>query len=232
MAKFNKKNWLNVGDSGANDNNSVLNKTTMNDLENRIEAITTTTRASGQSSDDDMNNYTENGIYYFPYQPKNSPPVVNGFLVVMSYNNTVKQLFFRHGTANSNDFETYVRTRNDATTWSDWTKFFVERTRTGTVTCNSAFTNINVNKYTKVGNLVHIYFRIQATKEISGGQPIITLPFKAVENPNDLNVWISDGQYDIGTKFFAYVAGNLTAMHGDIVPANKWIHGSFWYVCE
>lgn len=37
MANFNKKNWLNAGESGATDDNSVINKTNMNDLEGRID---------------------------------------------------------------------------------------------------------------------------------------------------------------------------------------------------
>ena len=37
MADFNKKNWYNVGDTEATDSNSIASKTTMNDLENRIE---------------------------------------------------------------------------------------------------------------------------------------------------------------------------------------------------
>lgn len=36
MADFPIKNWLSVGESGANDSNSVINKTNMNDLEKRI----------------------------------------------------------------------------------------------------------------------------------------------------------------------------------------------------
>ena len=36
MATFNKKNWLSVGEEGANDNNSIISKENMNDLENRI----------------------------------------------------------------------------------------------------------------------------------------------------------------------------------------------------
>lgn len=36
MATFNKKTWYNAGETQANDTNSVLNKTTMNDLEQRI----------------------------------------------------------------------------------------------------------------------------------------------------------------------------------------------------
>ena len=33
---YQKKNWLSAGESGATDDNSVINKTNMNDLENRI----------------------------------------------------------------------------------------------------------------------------------------------------------------------------------------------------
>ena len=36
MAEFTQKNWLNTGDEGANESNSVASKENMNDLEKRI----------------------------------------------------------------------------------------------------------------------------------------------------------------------------------------------------
>ena len=40
MAEFSKKTWHNIGDSEANESNSILDKTNMNDLENRIDNVT------------------------------------------------------------------------------------------------------------------------------------------------------------------------------------------------
>ena len=52
---------------------------------------------------------------------------VNGWLKVMkgSSLNVVKQLWYRQGTVNSNDFNTYVRTRSSGV-WSDWKRFSMD----------------------------------------------------------------------------------------------------------
>lgn len=52
---------------------------------------------------------------------------VNGWLKVMkgSSLNVVKQLWYRQGTVNSNDFNTYVRTRSSGV-WSDWKRFSID----------------------------------------------------------------------------------------------------------
>ena len=77
----------------------------------------------------DLNDYTETGVYYFStsYTPINIPTgVVNGWLVVMkcNLNNVVKQIWYRQGTTNKNDFETYIRTKSG--TWGNWQRVMVE----------------------------------------------------------------------------------------------------------
>ena len=86
----------------------------------------------------DCNNYILSGCYYFDEErtPTNAPPgVVNGWLNVMSEqplnegrgSGFVKQIWYRAGTPNSNDFQTYVRTANVGVTgWSAWRKLVVE----------------------------------------------------------------------------------------------------------
>ena len=75
----------------------------------------------------DLNDYKTSGIYYFgsDHKPSNTPgELVNGWLIVIRYSeNTIKQIILRVGTANSNDFNTYVRTFLQGNTWSDWKKF-------------------------------------------------------------------------------------------------------------
>lgn len=80
----------------------------------------------------DLNDYTQDGVYYFGanYTPTNIPAGVNGWLKVMTgeQGGTIakKQIWYRHGTANSNDFETYVRTSTDGSTWGNWNKYVTE----------------------------------------------------------------------------------------------------------
>lgn len=78
-------------------------------------------RTTGQ----DLNNYTTDGWYYFAsdYKPTNIPAGSNGWLQVitatLSTGTYCKQLWYRLGTTNSNDFHIFVRTRS-TTTWSNW----------------------------------------------------------------------------------------------------------------
>lgn len=81
------------------------------------------------TSGTDVNNYVTSGIYSFSSSstPTNVPDgVVNGWLMVIASSTTaVKQLWYRNGTVNTNDFQTYVRTRNGSS-WSNWSKFGME----------------------------------------------------------------------------------------------------------
>lgn len=72
----------------------------------------------------DLNDYTETGRYFFSsatYAPDNRPVGTNGWLEVFKGSGSwVKQLWFRAGTNNSNDYNTYVRTKSAALGWSTW----------------------------------------------------------------------------------------------------------------
>lgn len=74
----------------------------------------------------DLNNFTEDGRWFFTssYTPLNIPSGNNGWLEVFTSNtiNTIKQIWYRSGTANSNDFQTFVRTRTSGV-WSSWKQF-------------------------------------------------------------------------------------------------------------
>lgn len=83
-----------------------------------------TVTTTGTSLDD----YIEPGVYYFAnnYTPTNIPVGVNGWLMVIPYSTSlIKQLWFRHGTNNTNDFHTYVRTCSGGA-WSTWRRFFTD----------------------------------------------------------------------------------------------------------
>ena len=80
---------------------------------------------------EDLDDYIYPGVYTFAssYAPSHIPAGNNGWLVVLRWptsdaSATVKQLWFRHGTAGSNDFETYVRTKLGNNAFGSWSKFY------------------------------------------------------------------------------------------------------------
>lgn len=78
------------------------------------------------STGQDLNNYKTEGRYYFPVAATNMPAGVNGILeVYLTPIGMVKQVWYRHGTANVNDYETYVRTFT-SNTWSSWKSYAIE----------------------------------------------------------------------------------------------------------
>jgi len=98
----------------------------------------------------DLNNYTDAGVYTFTNAsaPTNVPAGTNGWLVVMPWeegSDTIKQLWFRHGTVGSNDFETYVRTRIGTNEWGSWSKYYTTSNPPtyAEVGASPAFTNTN-----------------------------------------------------------------------------------------
>ncbi len=100
------------------------------ELESEIENLKSKTLTQMvKTADTDLNDYIEDGTYYFStsYTPLNIPSGSNGWLQVFSSNQLgVKQIWYRYGTANSNDFQTYVRTRTAANVWSDWKRFSID----------------------------------------------------------------------------------------------------------
>lgn len=129
----------------------------------------------------DLNNYVSNGTYYFgsTYAPINVPAGSNGALVVIVGTNFIKQLWFRHGTPNSNDSDTFVRTLSSGS-WSNWKKYSMEED-TGWIDLpleDGIASNDNTNKYKcryrKIGNRVDI---VGCVKGITADNAIIaTLP--------------------------------------------------------
>lgn len=80
-----------------------------------------------------LDDYTEPGVYYFSssYTPTDIPVGVNGWLVVLPNNGAnLKQLWFRQGTGNTNDYNTYIRT-GISNTWSSWRRFFTDADTVG-----------------------------------------------------------------------------------------------------
>lgn len=150
---YTKTNWVN--------NTTPINDTNLNKIEQgiydnslRIETQVVTT------ANTNLNDYTENGEYYFDVDraPINRPTGSNGWLKVINQtkNGAIKQLWFRQGTANANDYETYVRTLTG--TWSDWKQYTVDR---GTGRLAKA-TQRTSNKWMKICN---VKYRIHSAGE-------------------------------------------------------------------
>lgn len=93
-------------------------QTTLGTKFNTVQAVKT--------SGADLNNYKTSGIYHFSssYSPTNIPDGNNGWLIVLSgSSDEVKQIWLRQGTANSNDWMTYIRLYYTSGGWSTWRRF-------------------------------------------------------------------------------------------------------------
>lgn len=97
------------------------------------------------------NSYTSKGIYSFgqSYSPSNIPTGnSNGWLIVIPWNNnpsinTIKQIWLRHGTVNTNDYQIWVRTMIGGT-WSNWYNLADRVDKAGdTLTGSLTFNNKN-----------------------------------------------------------------------------------------
>ena len=117
---YEKQNWQN--------DITPLSDARLNYMEDGIERANNTIVVT--TANTDLNDYTETGLYYFStsYTPINIPTsLVNGWLSVIKSipNSLVKQIFYRGGTADKNDYETYVRTKVGGI-WSNWQRVMVE----------------------------------------------------------------------------------------------------------
>lgn len=84
----------------------------------------------------DLDDFKDPGFYYITsgntsVNIMSNYSVVNGYLIVLPTNSSdgrVKQVLLRHGTANNNDYMSYVRTYfGSSTGWSDWVRIITER---------------------------------------------------------------------------------------------------------
>ena len=177
MSRFQQKIWKNQGETGADENNSVLNKDAMNDLENRITNAFEYTNVTAENTN--LNDYLETGIYFFDakQKPENIPAGSNGWLQVIKGNGDfVKQIWYRAGTANLNDFETYVRTKT--TSWSAWRKYEIfEDSNWINLSLETGASVGNIKKkaqYRKIGKVVQLRGDVQGIAK--GDTLIATLP--------------------------------------------------------
>lgn len=181
-----------------------------------------------------LNDYTTTGVYYFSAGGTitNVPAGVNGWLIVIDSPGVgaIKQIWLRHGTANTNDFETYVRTL--ATTWSNWKKIAIDETiAQGTVTFPnpSYFSTIDVNKVYKKGNIVDFRFRGLISTNIPNNTTFLTLPHRT--NSDFFKIAYLGTEYTADTPYWVYAQDNRN-LRGGSATAGKWLHVSFTYIAE
>lgn len=186
------------------------------------------------ASNVNLNNYVETGLYYFPAGGTitNVPAGVNGWLLVINSASVggIKQIWFRHGTANTNDFETYVRTL--ANTWSNWKKIAIdEAIEQGAVTFPnpSYFSTIDINKVYKKGNIVDVRFRGLISTNIPNNTTFLTLPYRT--NSDFFRIAYLGTEYTADTPHWVYAHDNRN-LRGGSVTAGKWLHVSFTYIAE
>ncbi len=132
-----------------------------------------------EQTNTDLNDYTETGIFFFDasQKPLNIPVGSNGWLQVMKASEIfVKQIWWRAGTPNSNDFETYVRTKS--TSWSAWRKYEIfEDSNWINLSLETAISVGNIKKkaqYRKIGKVVQLRGDVQGIAK--GDTLIATLP--------------------------------------------------------
>lgn len=149
-------------------------------------------------TNEDLDDYITQGMYYFSgeYTPLNIPVGVNGWLIVIKGNNDnyIKQIWCRHGTANRNDYDMYVRTRLVGT-WSNWSAIITENSfviATGTSSSITAGANSSGSISIPV-TIPNQYKGLSIANIRSNGNVLITLtngnPFGVTGNTSVLAWW-------------------------------------------
>lgn len=167
-----------------------VNATNLNLLQTNTEnAIASSQDADYVTTSANLNDYKNSGSYYFSQTPTNVPTgSSNGWLHVLAIgtqaNHSCKQVWYRRGTNNENDFMTYVRTYDaNGGTWSTWHKLADVITGTWTPTMQNATVSYTTRSGTYVKNGPMLYFECQLRGTISAvGDPaysyISGLPYK------------------------------------------------------
>ena len=156
----------------------------------------------------DLNDYTEEGTYFFSsatYAPENRPAGTNGWLkVIKGSGDWIKQLWYRAGTNNSNDWQIFVRTKSATLDWSDWRELQTkERTlyennsgTTGTVTLSDSTANYNcIEIFYKTNDNLYGSCKVNSA---NGKNIVIT---SSMPTNDSGNCYLKSTQYSIsGTK--------------------------------
>lgn len=129
--------------------------------------------ADSQGSGLDLNDFKTAGEYYFDnsHTPTNIPNSNNnGVLIVIETDSIIKQIWMRHGTKDSNDYNTYVRTYySSSNNWSIWHPLV-----TGEMISNVEATSTSSRAYSVGDYLVYIAYFYRVTQAIAIGDTIVT----------------------------------------------------------
>lgn len=167
----------------------------------------------------DLNDYTEQGWYFFTFNNTiaNVPAGVNGWLKVVKDKDSgtwTKQIWYRAGTPNSNDYQTYVRTRT-GDIWSNWKQYqMLEDTGWKTLALTSDFkvygnVNDNVPRYRKVGKLVEIMGAVAPAKDFSAGEDYVITTLPEGYRPSINRFFICQGSVRAIWTLYVYSDGRV-----------------------
>ena len=204
-------------------------------------------------TDQDLNNYTDAGFYTFAqsYVPLNAPSGnVNGWLWVIPWtqdSNTIKQVWFRHGTVNSNDFETYVRTKVGTGSWGSWSKYYTTSNpptadEVGAISKSLQFTDNNgsfkysyvrddnKNILTEIASYPIGFYTIYSQSGTSGN-PKDTEAWRFMVHKTGSNTGWVQGYGSVGSVYTNYLDGS-SGWRGwqciyDTAPPILWM-GEYW----
>lgn len=115
-----------------------------------------------QEATADLNNYNTTGVYYFPNTVTitNIPAGVNGWLLVINGKDTTykftKQLWFRAGTKDTNDYHNFCRTSFDnGATWSTWAEFMTSKHIVDNLTSTNTIRPLSANQGRILNNKIN-----------------------------------------------------------------------------
>lgn len=174
------------------------------------------------ASETDLNSVLETGMYYCTYGKtySNMPSSVsNGWLFVYRQtDNIVKQVFMRHGTAGTNDYQSFVRTLI-GTEWSDWVRFVTEKdvastTAYGVTKLSSATSSTSTSSAATPSAVKSAYDKAMAAYSGKG------LPYAIFTMAEDIT-YTTWGQHSVHLSL-------LSSGKGD--RASSFTHGGSFYI--
>lgn len=172
---YTRVNWENLPST-----NTPVNATNLNKMDAGIKTLDTGKLDKAMTvttANTNLNDYKSDGEWYFgvDYTPTNIPAGVNGWLKVMTGNqqgdNIAKQIWYRHGTPNGNDYETYVRTFS-GNTWSSWRRLITEKNQVAYLDWNSVVLTRSDNN--------SLYIMLYGSNHLKEGNYSIANNFKLV----------------------------------------------------
>lgn len=105
----------------------------------------------------------------------------------------------------------------------------VNSVETGKMEYNSLLTNVEVNAYSKVGNVVHCCFRGQASETIENNSVILTLPYKPASNLMPY-AYASTWKYSFNNPVFTYANSNNKNLYAGEIAADRYFMLDMTYI--